>query len=55
VALASVLKNPVVAAPIVGPIRPAHLQDADALDVHFTDEGVRVLEELYRPRLPTGF
>jgi len=51
-----VLKNPVVAAPIVGPIRPAHLQDAaDALDVHFTDEGVRVLEEPYSPRLPTGF
>ena len=56
VALAWVLKNPVVAAPIVGPTKPGHLLDAAAaLDVHLTDDEVRVLEEPYSPRLPTGF
>ncbi len=56
VALAWVLKNPVVSAPIVGPTKEHHLPDAvAALDVHLTDEEVRQLEEPYLPHLPTGF
>ena len=56
VALAWVLKNPVVAAPIVGPTKPHHLADAAAaLDVQLTEDEIRTLEEPYTPRLPTGF
>ena len=56
VALAWVLKNPVVTAPIVGPTRPGHLADAvAALDIRLTDEDVRRLEAPYTPRTPTGF
>ena len=56
VALAWVLKNPVVSAPIVGPTNEHHLPDAvAALDVHLTDEEVRQLEEPYLPHLPSGF
>jgi aryl-alcohol dehydrogenase-like predicted oxidoreductase len=41
-ALAWVLNNPVVAAPIVGATKPHHLADAAAaLDVHLTDEEIR--------------
>ncbi len=56
VALAWVLKNPVVSAPIVGPTKPHHLPDAvAALDVHLTEDEIRTLEEPYTARLPTGF
>ncbi|MFC7326874.1 aldo/keto reductase [Marinactinospora rubrisoli] len=56
VAMAWVLKNPVVSAPIVGATRPQHLADAvAALDVELTDDEVRSLEEPYVPRLPTYF
>jgi 1-deoxyxylulose-5-phosphate synthase len=56
VALAWILKNPVVAAPIVGPTRPHHLVDAvAALDVVLTDDEIRTLEEPYTTRQPTGF
>ena len=56
VALAWVLRNPVVTAPIVGPTRPGHLADAvAALDIRLTDEDVRRLEAPYTPRTPTGF
>jgi 1-deoxyxylulose-5-phosphate synthase len=56
VALAWVLKNPVVAAPIVGPTKSHHLADAvAALDVQLTDEEMRSLEEPYTVRQPTGF
>lgn len=56
VALAWVLKNPVVTAPIVGPTKPHHLPDAAAaLDVQLSDDEVRSLEEPYAPHLPTGF
>lgn len=56
VALAWVLKNPVVAAPIVGATKPHHLADAAAaLDVHLTNDEIRRLEEPYTPRLPKGF
>jgi 1-deoxyxylulose-5-phosphate synthase len=56
VALAWVLKNPVVTAPIVGPTKPHHLPDAvAALDVHLTDEEISALEAPYILRAPTGF
>jgi aryl-alcohol dehydrogenase-like predicted oxidoreductase len=56
VALAWVLRNPVVTAPIVGPTKTHHLADAvAALDVELTDDEVRSLEEPYTARMPTGF
>ena len=56
VALAWVLKNPVVAAPIVGPTKPHHLADAAAaLDVELTDDEINALEAPYTPHSPTGF
>ncbi|PZF84277.1 aldo/keto reductase [Jiangella anatolica] len=56
VALAWVLRNPVVTAPIVGATKPHHLADAvAALDVELTDDEVDALEAPYTPRLPTGF
>jgi aryl-alcohol dehydrogenase-like predicted oxidoreductase len=56
VALAWVLRNPVVSAPIVGPTKPHHLTDAvAALGVELTDDEVRMLEEPYTLRQPTGF
>jgi aryl-alcohol dehydrogenase-like predicted oxidoreductase len=56
VALAWVLKNPVVSAPIVGPTRPGHLTDAAAaLGLRLADEEAQRLEAPYTPRTPTGF
>jgi len=56
VALAWVLKNPVVSAPIVGATKPHHLPDAvAALDVHLTDEEVEALESAYTVRATTGY
>ena len=56
VALAWVLKHPVVTAPIVGPTKPHHLPAAvEALDLQLTDDEIRTLEEPYGPHLPTGF
>jgi aryl-alcohol dehydrogenase-like predicted oxidoreductase len=56
VALAWVLKKPIVAAPIVGATKPHHLPDAvAALDVQLSDDEIRTLEEPYTPHLPTGF
>jgi aryl-alcohol dehydrogenase-like predicted oxidoreductase len=56
VALAWVLKNPVVTAPIVGPTKPHHLPDVvAALDVHLTEQEIRTLEEPYAPHEPTAF
>ncbi len=56
VALAWVLKNPVVAAPIVGATKPHHLPDAvAALDIQLSEDEIRTLEEPYTPHLPTGF
>ncbi len=56
VAMAWVLKNPVVTAPIVGPTKSHHLTDAiAALDLDLTDDEVRALEQPYVPRLPTYF
>jgi aryl-alcohol dehydrogenase-like predicted oxidoreductase len=56
VALAWVLHNPVVAAPIVGPTKPHHLADAvAALEVDLTAEEIAAIEEPYTLRPPTGF
>ncbi|MEU4291410.1 aldo/keto reductase [Kribbella sp. NPDC026596] len=56
VALAWVLHNPVVAAPIVGPTKPHHLADAvAALDVTLTPDELTTLESVYTPRPPTGY
>jgi 1-deoxyxylulose-5-phosphate synthase len=56
VAMAWVLHNPVVDAPIIGATRPHHLADAvAALDLQLTDEEVGALEERYTPREPTYF
>jgi aryl-alcohol dehydrogenase-like predicted oxidoreductase len=56
VAMAWVLKNPVVSAPIVGATKPHHLADAvAALDIKLTAEEIDSLEEPYVTRLPTFF
>ena len=56
IALAWVLRNPVVSAPIVGATKQHHLADADAaLDVTLSDDDVKALEEPYTPRQPTGY
>ncbi|WP_043664853.1 aldo/keto reductase [Streptomyces xylophagus] len=56
VALAWVLKNPVVSAPIVGATKTHHLTDAvAALDLTLTDDEIAALEDPYTPRLPTYF
>ncbi|MGK9148509.1 aldo/keto reductase [Plantibacter flavus] len=53
VALAWVLHNPVVAAPIVGATKPNHLADAvAALDVRLTADEIERLEAPYVPQLP---
>jgi aryl-alcohol dehydrogenase-like predicted oxidoreductase len=50
VALAWVLRNPAVTAPIIGPTKPHHLTDAvAALDVELTDDEAQTLEEPYGP------
>ncbi|MGW6276114.1 aldo/keto reductase [Kribbella sp. NPDC055071] len=56
VALAWVLKNPVVSAPIVGATKPHHLSDAAAaLDLELTAEEIDSLEAPYVTRQPTFF
>ncbi|WNM25592.1 aldo/keto reductase [Demequina capsici] len=56
IALAWVLRNPIVSAPIVGATKVTHLDDAvAALDIDLTDDEVTALEEHYRPRNPAGF
>jgi 1-deoxyxylulose-5-phosphate synthase len=56
VALAWVLHNPVVAAPIVGATKPHHLPDAvAALDLRLGEDEIAALEKPYAPRVPTGY
>ena len=56
VALAWVLHNRVVNAPIVGATKLHHLPDAvAALDIHLSDEEIQALEAPYTLREPTGF
>ena len=52
IALAWLLGNPAVAAPLVGALKTTHIDDAvAALDVDLTDEELAKLEEPYTPRL----
>ncbi|MBK8445587.1 MAG: aldo/keto reductase [Micropruina sp.] len=56
VALAWVLRNPVVSAPIVGATKPHHLADAvAALDLHLTTDEVAAMEEHYQPHIPRSY
>lgn len=56
VALAWVMRNPVVTAPIVGASKPHHLTDAvAALDLELSDDEVRRLTEPYGPHLQMVF
>lgn len=56
VALAWVLAQPVVAAPIVGATKPDHLDDAAAaVDLALTDDELAALSAPYTPREPTGY
>jgi aryl-alcohol dehydrogenase-like predicted oxidoreductase len=56
VALAWVLNNPVVSAPIVGATKPHHLVDAAAtVDVTLSADEVDLLEASYTTRAPVGY
>jgi 1-deoxyxylulose-5-phosphate synthase len=56
VALAWVLSNPVVTAPIIGATKPEHIDDAvAALDIELTGEERAALEEPYAPHSIAGF
>lgn len=56
VALAWVLSNPVVAAPILGATAPSHLDDAaEAMDIALSDHERVMLTTPYTPRQPTGY
>ncbi|WP_375492984.1 aldo/keto reductase [uncultured Jatrophihabitans sp.] len=56
VALAWVLANPVVTAPIVGATKAAHLDDAvAAVDLELTDDELARLAKPYRPHEVVGF
>jgi aryl-alcohol dehydrogenase (NADP+) len=56
VALAWVLRNPVITAPIVGATKSSHLEDAiAALEVELDDAEAAELEEAYMPHEPAGF
>ena len=54
IALAWLHRNPIVAAPIVGALKPAHIDDAvAAVSVTLSDDEVERLELPYTPRLDT--
>jgi len=56
VAMAWVLRNPVISAPIIGATKDHHLTDAAAaLDLELSDDEVAALEGPYAPRQPTYF
>jgi aryl-alcohol dehydrogenase-like predicted oxidoreductase len=56
VALAWVMQQPAVTAPIVGVTKQSHLDDAvAAVELQLTDDELRSLEEHYVPRGPEGF
>ncbi len=56
ISIAWVLKNPIVASPIVGPTKAHHLADAvAALDISLTPEEIEKLEGSYSPRQPSGY
>jgi aryl-alcohol dehydrogenase-like predicted oxidoreductase len=56
VALAWLLSQPAVTAPIVGATKPEHLADAvAAVELELSDAELARLEEHYTPRAPSGF
>jgi aryl-alcohol dehydrogenase (NADP+) len=56
IALAWVLRNPVVTAPLVGATKSHHLDDAVAATaISLTDDEAAALEGAYTPREPAGF
>jgi aryl-alcohol dehydrogenase (NADP+) len=56
VALAWLLRQPAVTAPIVGATKPEHLEDAiAAVDLELSDDEAAQLEGPYTPREPAGF
>ncbi|HEY3681648.1 MAG TPA: aldo/keto reductase [Streptosporangiaceae bacterium] len=56
VALAWMLRNPVVTSPIVGVTKAGHLDDAiAAVDLELDDDEVAALEEPYEPHAVAGF
>jgi 1-deoxyxylulose-5-phosphate synthase len=56
VAMAWVLRNPVVDAPIIGATKPHHLADAAAaVDLELTDDEAAALEQHYTVRAAGGF
>ncbi|MFI9848178.1 aldo/keto reductase [Nonomuraea sp. NPDC051941] len=56
VALAWLLRNPLVTAPLIGATKPHHLADAvAALEIELTDEETAELESGYTARKPTGY
>ena len=56
IALAWVLKNPVVTSPIVGATKAHHLADAiAAVDLQLSDDEIATLEKPYRPHWVSGF
>ena len=56
VATAWVLQKPVVAAPIIGATKPAHLDDAiAAVDLVLTSDEIASLEAPYQPKRVAGF
>jgi len=55
-AMAWVLRNPVITAPLVGVTKAQHIDDAAAaLDLVLTDDEVKSLEDPYTPRAIVGF
>ena len=56
IALAWVLRNPAVSAPIVGATKSHHLPEAvAALDIELTDDEVSALEQPYRDHGPSWY
>ena len=56
VALAWVLRNPVITAPIIGATKPHHITEADAaLGLHLTDDEIQAVEKPYTPHGPSWF
>ena len=56
VALAWVLKSPVVSAPIVGATKPHHLPEAiAALDLRLTEDEIQSLEKPYTLHGPSWY
>ena len=56
IALAWVLRNPLVSAPIVGATKPHHLPEAvEVLELELTDEEVKGLEEPYHQSGPSWY